>query len=122
VLLLYKGSGSAEVQLEERSPAEAWERLRRNAVRFMRDTGEQDSAELLESLAFELWSGTNSFGDEFDLLYLPATPRTYADSEKQVDEKRDLWKYRIIADTPHFMAISRPLARIRGSVAVTMRV
>jgi hypothetical protein len=99
VLLLYKGSGSAEVQLEEQSPVEVWERLRRNAVRFMRDTGEQDAAELLECLAFELWSGTNSFGDEFDLLYLPANPRTYADYEKQVDEKRDLSKYRIIADT-----------------------
>jgi Abortive infection C-terminus len=68
-------------------------------VRFMKDTGEPDAAEVLESLAFELWSGTNSFGDEFDLLYLSANPRTYADYEKQVDEKRDLWKYRIIANT-----------------------
>jgi hypothetical protein len=100
MLLLYKsGSGSAEVQMGEQAPLESWERLRRNAVRFMRDAGEPDAADLLESLAFELWSGTNSFGDEFDLLYLPANPRTYVDFEKQVDEKRDLGKYREIANT-----------------------
>jgi len=101
MLRLYNGSpgGSSEIQLQEREDQERWERLRRNAVRFMRDSGDPEPAELLESLPFQMWSGTNGFGDDFDLLYLPATPRNYADFEQQVDEKRDLWRYRSIAQT-----------------------
>jgi Abortive infection C-terminus len=100
MLQLYKaGSGSAEIQLVDREASEGWEGLRRNAIRFMRDAGEPEPAELMESLPFEMWSGTNSFGDEFHLLYLPTSPRAYLDFEKQLDEARDLWKYRAIADT-----------------------
>lgn len=101
MLRLYNASpsGSSEIQLLERKPDELWQRLRRNAIRFMRDAGESAAADLLESLAFEMWSGTNSFGDEFDLLCLRANPRCYTDFELQVDEKRDLWKYRTIATT-----------------------
>lgn len=101
MLRLYNASpgGSAEIELVQREDSERWQRLRRNAARFMRDTGEQDAADLLESLAFEMWSGTNSFGDEFDLLYLPANPRTYQDFEKRIDEKQDIWKYRTVANT-----------------------
>lgn len=56
ILRLFNASpaGSAEIELLQREDSERWERLRRNAVRFMRDTGEQDVANLLESLAFEI--------------------------------------------------------------------
>jgi hypothetical protein len=43
-----------------------------------------------------MWSGTNSFGDEFHVLYLPTSPRACLDFEKQLDEAPDLWKYRAI--------------------------
>jgi hypothetical protein len=99
VLRLYNASlsGSSEIQLQQREPSERRERLRRNAIRFIRDSGDPEPADLLESLPFEMWFGTNGFGDEFDLLYLSTTARAYADFERQVDDPRDLWKYQTIA-------------------------
>jgi hypothetical protein len=101
MLRLYNASpgGSAEIQLLVLEPAEPWERLKRNAVRFLRDSDEPDTAAILESLPFELWSGTNSFNDEFHVLNLRAGPKAYIDFEKEVNEKRGLWKYRAIAET-----------------------
>jgi hypothetical protein len=71
MLRLYNASpdGSAEIQLLE-SETERWERLQRNAIRLLREAGEPDAAQVLETLPFELWSGTNSWGDNFHVLYL----------------------------------------------------
>lgn len=99
MLRLYSGSGSAEIQLC--SPAlssDAWERLRRNACRFLRESGDFMSAETLEKTSFELWDGTNDFGDEFEVLYLRTTPREYIELEKVV-EAGSTSSYRSIAKT-----------------------
>jgi hypothetical protein len=56
------------------------------------------AADILESTPFELWDGTNSFGDEFQLLYLRAPSKTYLKFEAEVDNKQ-LFVYSIIART-----------------------
>jgi hypothetical protein len=40
------------------------------SLKYLRLEGSKEAAELLEQLSFELWEGTNSFGDEFMVLYL----------------------------------------------------
>jgi hypothetical protein len=99
MLRLYSSSGALDIQLLEQVSSDSWERLRRNACRFMRESGSSEAADILESMPFELWSGTNSFGDEFDLLYLGTSPKMYIELEEQVKAKTGLWKYREIAET-----------------------
>ncbi|MFY9935805.1 MAG: abortive infection family protein [Silvibacterium sp.] len=53
----------------------------------------------MESTNFELWSGTNNFNDQFDLLYLETSPKKYIELEEQVKANSGLWKYREIAET-----------------------
>ena len=88
VLILFSGSGSQEIQLLEPSLSPpVWSRTRAKAVRFMRNRGRteeeynqnQRAAGFLESQPFELLNGTNSFGDEFVLLYADLPETTYVE-------------------------------------------
>jgi hypothetical protein len=99
MLRLYSSFGSPEIELLEEVPLESWERLRRNAVRLLEDSGDPNVAAILEHAPFELWSGTNSFNDQFHLLYMRTTTSQYVAYEAEVEAKADLWKYRRIADT-----------------------
>lgn len=65
--------------------------------RFLEHSGNRDAAHVLQSNPFQLWSGTNGFGDDFELLYLSAKTKAYLEFEKQVDGNRGLHVYRDIA-------------------------
>jgi hypothetical protein len=41
-----------------------------------------DAAKLLDETPFELWSGTNYFNDEYNLLYLEVDPEKYVELER----------------------------------------
>src|ERR1700681_3824136 len=98
MLRLYSGSGSHEIDLVREDPTGQWAFMKRNAIRLLRDSNESTAAEILESTPFELWDGTNSFGDEFQLLYLKAPSKKYLKFEAEVDGKQ-LSVYRTIART-----------------------
>ena len=69
ILLYQQGGGSIEVQLlNKRNPA-LWGLLKRQAIQYLEGQS-PDSAKFLEDGPVEMWSGTNSFDDRFDLLYL----------------------------------------------------
>jgi hypothetical protein len=97
MLRLYSGSGSREIQLIRQAPLAEWAIFKRNVCRFLEDSGNRDAADVLRSNPFELWSGTNGFGDDFQVLYLRADTKAYLVFEKQVDENYGLHVYEGIA-------------------------
>jgi hypothetical protein len=87
MLQLYHGSGSQEVQLVAEKNGDLWNTVKDQAVRFLKVDGAADSADILATLPFELWEGTNSFGDEFELLYLRTGMENYVKLRHDVDTK-----------------------------------
>jgi Abortive infection C-terminus len=67
---LYHSTGSQHVELVSQVHPDLFGLIRRQVVSTLRMYGSKQSADLLEHLPFELWKGTNGFGDEFELLYL----------------------------------------------------
>ena len=86
VIQLYHGSGSRELQLQHRSQTYAeWTELRYNALRLLRARKLDRAARLLELYPFEMWEGTNGFGDEFQVLFFSAPPEEYAAIEENMN-------------------------------------
>ncbi len=98
MVLLYHGSGSCELILTRETVPSDWGPMRRKAVRYLERSGETESAGLLSRLAFEHWAGTNSFGDEFDLLYLRAGVAQYIAMERLAEMPKSQRSFRKIAD------------------------
>lgn len=70
MIRLYSSGGSQEIDLvDQRMRAEVWARLRETAARLLSRRGNERAAQLLRNTPFEVWAGTNGFGDEFSLLY-----------------------------------------------------
>jgi hypothetical protein len=97
MLQLYYGSGSREVQLVSEHNSTVWGLLKRNVVRYLQQKGEKAAAQILADTPFELWHGTNGFGDPFELLYLNTDINTYInfDAQKRTQTANH---YRAIAD------------------------
>jgi len=117
MLRLYSGSGSQEIDLVRQVPPSEWGILQRKVNRFLRDSGDRAAASVLQSNAFQLWSGTNGFGDDFEVLYLRANTKKCLEFEKQVDEKRGLHVYREIAGG--FEKLNHPVRFIAVDVEIT---
>jgi hypothetical protein len=78
VLRFYEGSGSAEIQLLQPSmSASDWAKLKAVAVKLLNQRGHWPAAAFLEENPFEIYEGTNGFGDEFELLYMKAPMNRY---------------------------------------------
>lgn len=100
MFLLYNGNGngSREAHLVERVHDAHWVLIKRTAVRILRTlTNQTDAAELLESMPFELWKGTNGFGDRFELLYAKLPVNRYLEMELEADTYRGKDIYESIA-------------------------
>lgn len=83
MLQLYRGSGSWEIDLLTRDSSFAeWGETRRQASHLLRVRGKSEAAELLDHTPFEIWLGTNSFNDDFSLLYLEVPAEEYVRYEK----------------------------------------
>ena len=111
MLRLYSGSGSQEIELIQL--VHQSDILVRSAIRFLSDSGEVAAAKILHSHPFELWSGTNGFSDEFEILYLRAKTKTYMEFEQQA-ERRNLDVYESIAHV--FEKLNRPVRFITVDV------
>ncbi len=98
MLRLYQGSGSGEIQmLGKPFSDEDWSQLRRNAIRILRGRNFSPAAEILETMPFDLYEGTNGFGDEFHLLYLTVPVNQYMELTEQYDDPRAKFLYYQIA-------------------------
>jgi len=97
MLILYSTGGSHEIQLVRQIPLEESEILKRSVCRILKQAGQADAENVLQSNSFQLWEGTNGFGDEFEFLYLRADIKAYLEFEKQNDDRSELAIYRHIA-------------------------
>jgi hypothetical protein len=67
-------------------PAPQWEASKRRVIRYMADTYQPPgSVEVLKKIPLQLWEGTNSFSDEFELLFLKSDMATYIELEREDD-------------------------------------
>ena len=80
-----------DIKVVERVPIAEWEALRRNALRMMKGRLCYDgSLNHLKDTPYELWRGTNGFGDEFELLYYKADIEAYTELERENDHNEYL--------------------------------
>jgi abortive infection Abi-like protein len=86
MLTLYSTGGSSQITLEQQMLPKFWEPLKRAAIRMLRQQWEPDSAALLENNPFEMWSGSNDFGDQFELLYMKTSLTRYLEFEDKLEE------------------------------------
>jgi len=100
MIRLYQGSGSGEIELlGQPLPPEDWRRLRENVIRLLKARKAQLASELLASIPFDLHDGTNSFGDEFSLLYLSAPLEQYVNIAERHEDPKGRQAFRQIAET-----------------------
>lgn len=125
MIRLYQGSGSGEIQLlgEALDHAE-WTQLRNAAARLLRARRVEDAAHLLEAYPFELYEGTNSFGDEFRVLYLSAPMGQYVDLAERERDPLSKTSFRTLAETlseigPHVRFIAVALDKKEGPAPVS---
>ncbi len=80
MIKLYSGSGSQEIDLlEEALAPDVWQRLKAVAEGYLERRGHFEAAELLRAHPFVLHHGTNSFADEFNVLYMRAPLKSYVE-------------------------------------------
>lgn len=79
-------NSALDIVLVEQVPTREWEAVRRNTVRLMKARFcPPGSVAHLEETPYELWKGTNGFGDGFEILYYKANMELYAELERQND-------------------------------------
>src|SRR6266480_1818574 len=70
MIFLHAGSGSWEIDLQGlHLPAEKWATFREHVRRLLIARKRDRAANLLDKIPFELYNGTNPFGDEFTVLH-----------------------------------------------------
>lgn len=108
MLRLYcRSGGSNEIQLLKPagSPAHL-KRVRQEAIAFGKENGPLEAVEILEKYPFELWEGTNGFGDPFELLYLRTNSKRY-DELAEHGSSHWAWRYGGLAEM--FERYGRPI-------------
>jgi len=100
MIRLYSGSGSHEVQVLSKTLTErAWVTTRNSVVRLLKTIrGGKHAAALLASIPFELRNGTNSFNDEFSILYYRAPLDQYVELAEAYETKNLQHVYKQIAE------------------------
>jgi hypothetical protein len=67
-------------------PAAHWEILKRRVIRYLEESNyPHGTIEILKQVPFELWHGTNGFGDKFELLFLRTGMTRYIELEREND-------------------------------------
>jgi len=104
MIRLFASGGSQEIDLVgRRAVPELWARTRETAIRLLGKRGYEQAANLLLDTPFELWDGTNSFNDEFSMLY----------AELQLDRYLQLKDTEHDRDTRlHFQRIAKALEEV----------
>lgn len=96
--LFRQRSGAQDVELVHQVHPEIWDRLKRNLVRLLKESGNPDVIAVLETDPFELWEGTNGFNDEFSVLFAPVPARRYVELERKIDRHESDSEYAMIAN------------------------
>lgn len=100
MIILYKGSGSGELELLDQSfTSDNWARLRQSVSKLLRRRGSGYAADILERYPFEVFSGTNTFGDPFDVLYATVGTDDYLDLADRKDDFDVKNGFKEVADT-----------------------
>jgi hypothetical protein len=130
MLILFSTGGSQRIRLIQPMASEFWEPIKHLAVRLLRQSM-PSAAQLLEKYPFEIWQGTNDFGDEFELLYLNAPLNNYLEIEQRLPftkmeakaiaaalEKlnRAIRFVAVDIDTDHKEVVSAPTLKITSDV------
>jgi Protein kinase domain len=117
MFILYNGngSGSQDIQRTEQIQASVWSIVRGQAARSLRIAGDSDSAASLELMPYELWKGTNTFGDDFEVFRLVAPSETYREVELNVDGDQHKTRYESIFKA--LEAVGNPIRFIGMDVA-----
>lgn len=98
MLRLYaSGSGSRDITLVAVRDDAHWQSTKRDAIRHLQDRGELIAASTLAAEPFQLWDGTNDFGDEFAVMYMRVGSKRYIELEALVDANHHLYQYRAMA-------------------------
>ena len=113
MLLLYHGSGSKEVDLVGENDTSRTNILKRQVIRYLEASNSPDAAKFLEDNPVGLWSGTNTFGDAFDLLYLTVGIEEYLKLE--IEAQTNFFMYWRIAKG--FQALNNPIRFIAVDVS-----
>jgi Abortive infection C-terminus len=100
VLHLYsRRSGAQDFTLQERKHSGEWEAFRRTVIRYMRERGDNPQViERFEKTPFELWRGTNDFGDDFEVLYVKVGMDSYIQLEHEVGHQLRVNAFDVIAE------------------------
>jgi hypothetical protein len=100
MIVLYEGSGSSQFELDSQFlPSAKWSKLRQSVSGLLRKRGDGYAADLLESLPFEVFSGTNTFGDDFQVLHVSVRMDQYLDLANRKDDFDIKTGFKKIADT-----------------------
>lgn len=100
MIRLYHAGASGEIQLlgSPFSP-EDWLKLKNSAVGLLRARNFEQAAEHLGDYPFEILDGTNSFSDEFSLLYLKTNLEKYVALAELYEDPKAKLAFRRIAET-----------------------
>jgi hypothetical protein len=98
MLRLYQaGGGSSEVDMRDQAHPDRWRRVREMAVRFLGARGLGEAADLLVNVPFDLYEGTNFFGDDFLVLHADVPLAQYLTLSEMVDDQGARRRFRDIA-------------------------
>lgn len=108
MLRLYcRAGGSNEIQLlKPAGTAPHLKRVRQEAIAFGKENGPREALDILEKYPFELWEGTNGFGDPFELLYLRTNSNVYEELAEHVSPQ---WAWRYTGLAEMFERYGRPI-------------
>jgi len=89
MIKFYTGQGADGFErVRQPYTAKEWEKIRGSALRLLQARQRDAAAELFEAIPFQLYEGTNFFGDEFQVLYCAVNHERYVElSELAGDEE-----------------------------------
>lgn len=80
MIRFYTGSGAGGFSLHDKPlDTAAWERISTSASRLMRSRDQDQAAQLLETIPFQLYNATNHFNDEFCVLHTTVPMERYVE-------------------------------------------
>jgi hypothetical protein len=94
MIVLYNPGGSQEVELVGEDATPLWPMVRDRVIHTLRLSSNRPAADFLEEYPFSLWWARNSFGDEFQVLYLNADLETFVKLKTKVEMgllKSSIW-------------------------------
>jgi hypothetical protein len=112
-------NSALDIKLVARVPTPEWEALRRNTLRLMKGRFCYDgSLNHLKETPYELWRGTNGFGDQFELLYYKADIEAYTEVERENDHNEYLHNYAYPDIATALESLGRPIRFIAVELQV----